>query len=44
MAKFFKKMLMYKVDVITKEIVRVKLKANVEMICGLCDELLNPFC
>ena len=31
-AKFFKKMLMYKVDAITKQIVRVIIKANVEII------------
>ena len=43
-AKFFKKMLMYKVDAITKQIVRVMIKANVEIIWGLCDELFKPFC
>ena len=34
---------MYKVDAITKQIARVKVKAKVEMICGLCDELFKPF-
>ena len=36
-------MLEYKTAAYTQQIINVKVNANVDMIFGLCDRLLNPF-